>query len=244
MGSSVPLDEAIAQTGINNFKKHILETFESRKDAESHEVAIHLEYDVASNPEFYNKKNGILGFHTTPESTRKSIDTKSDPIWKEKVGKVAAAKISAIRLNSAWKATTGNKSIIKYKETIHESNWKETVGATKIQKYKETIGHAAWKDGAGKEQSRKMKEIKSDPIWKETVGKDKIQKYKETIGDPTWQETTGKEKAKKISKQRLDPVWIKANTFICPHCKRSINGKAMLNRWHNDNCRYKSDSAK
>ena len=50
MGSSVPLDEAIAQTGINNFKKHILETFESRKDAESHEVAIHLEYDVASNP--------------------------------------------------------------------------------------------------------------------------------------------------------------------------------------------------
>ena len=38
--------------------------------AEQHERELHLAHDAAKNPLFYNKKNGIIGFRTTTESTK------------------------------------------------------------------------------------------------------------------------------------------------------------------------------
>lgn len=55
MSSSKYLKEAIAEQGIENFKKEILSVWESRELANLEEIRLHTEFNVSTNPNFYNK---------------------------------------------------------------------------------------------------------------------------------------------------------------------------------------------
>jgi hypothetical protein len=65
MSSSKYLKEAIEKSNKSNFKKEILSEWETREDASLEEIKLHDEFDVAKNPEFYNKsKQKSTGFDT------------------------------------------------------------------------------------------------------------------------------------------------------------------------------------
>ena len=70
MGSSKYLNEAIQQQGKENFIKEILSTWETRELANAEEARLHVEINVAANPEYYNRANatgnGFCRFNTVP----------------------------------------------------------------------------------------------------------------------------------------------------------------------------------
>ena len=216
MGSSKYLSLALASH--SKFEKVIIEEWPTRNKAEAHEAWLHGWYNVATNPIFYNKKNGTVGFHPTAESTAKGVRTKSNPLWKKTTGKAHAECLSRIRSDPKWKATTGKNAIRKEKETKLDPTWKETVGTDQIENYKNIVNDPYWKETKGKEKAQKLSEIQNDPLWKETKGKDKIRKEKET---------------------KSSVIWIKNNTFTCEHCGLTMTGKPNYLRWHGDKCRHK-----
>jgi len=55
MGSSKYLDEAMKEIGSEHFKKEVLSTWETRKEAVQEEIRLHEYFDVARNKLFYNK---------------------------------------------------------------------------------------------------------------------------------------------------------------------------------------------
>jgi hypothetical protein len=66
MGSSRHLAKAIKEQGAENFNKQILFEFGSRQEAVEMEIALHNFFDVAVNPNFYNKsKQKTSGFDTS-----------------------------------------------------------------------------------------------------------------------------------------------------------------------------------
>ena len=75
----------------NNYSYKILEIFDDRNKANTHEIELHKKYNVAINPEFYNKANAIsAGFDTSNRVTVIDIDgkyisiSKDDPRWTNK----------------------------------------------------------------------------------------------------------------------------------------------------------------
>lgn len=64
MSSSKDLKEEITKYGIQNFKKEILNVFETRDLALFDEIKLHIDFDVDINPNFYNKaKQTSHGFN-------------------------------------------------------------------------------------------------------------------------------------------------------------------------------------
>ena len=81
MGSSKILNEAM---GIEpeDFVKTIIDTFPTRKNANSNEQWLHEYYDVARNPEFYNRCIAPMGFcasgkHVSDSTKKKMSEAKS-----------------------------------------------------------------------------------------------------------------------------------------------------------------------
>ena len=63
MGSSKYLTEDIEKEGKSNFNKIILKRFQTREDAVQYEIDMHNEFEVASNPLFFNRtKQTVVGF--------------------------------------------------------------------------------------------------------------------------------------------------------------------------------------
>lgn len=84
MGSSKYLTEDIRQESLANFTKEILSLFETRVEAINEEIRLHNLYDVAKNPEYYNKaKQTSTGFDTTGTTgtrTPESIQRQSESL--------------------------------------------------------------------------------------------------------------------------------------------------------------------
>ena len=80
MGSSKYLSEDIQSRGVDDFTKTILCTFDSREEAECHEVELHEELDVQNHKLFYNRYNARREFSWAgqqhSEETRKVIREK------------------------------------------------------------------------------------------------------------------------------------------------------------------------
>lgn len=239
MGSSSSLCEDIELHGLANFQKIILQEFNSREEAEIHENALHIEHNAASNPLFYNKKNGVIGFHVTDESTSNMIKTKSSKEWKETKGKAADQKHKETINDPLWKATTRKQIIKKYKETVNDPQWKETVGEDRRRKNSEIRNDPNWKETSGINRNKNHKDTLNDPQWKETTGKEQRRKQKETVNDSLWKDTKGKERNITHKATIRNPDWIKANTFVCPHCKKSMVGRGNFVRYHGDKCKIR-----
>ena len=215
LGSSPLLEEDIKLYGTGNFEKIIIAEFDSRDEAEIHENALHISHNAAANPIFYNRKNGTIGFHSTPESIRNRKETMNDP---------------------KWKAVRGKEQSRKHKETVANPIWLEITGNKVSQKHKATVNDPEWKATKGKEVTRKHKETVNNTQWKKTIGREQSRKHKETVANPEWKATKGKEAIRKQLVTKADPDYIKANTFVCPYCRRSIKGKGNFNKWHGDKC--------
>ena len=250
MGSSNYLNEAIAQNGLQSFQKHIIkDDFTSREAAESHENMIHNELNAAKDPEFYNKKNGTIGFNPSVESEMKRRKTVNDPAWKATIGKAKGRRITETKSStewrqtigksqgqklvsvfndSAWLASKGKAKSKKLIEVFNDPTWLATTGKEKSQKHRATVNDPNWKNTVGKLAKEKEKETKSSTNYKETTGKIQIAKYKETVTDPTWLATTGKDKITKQLATKSSDEYISKHTVICPHCNRSILGKGNL----------------
>ena len=164
-GTSVPLEKDILNDGIENFEKIIIAEFSSRDAASAHENQLHLGHSAAKNPLFYNKKNGIIGFRATPESTLLQKETINNPIWKELIGK---------------------DQIKKHKETINSTAWKKSKGNDALRKQIETVNNPIWKATKGKEKVRKMLKTQSSTTWQETIGKEKHHKISAIQHDSDW----------------------------------------------------------
>jgi hypothetical protein len=67
MGSSYHLQYDIKHQDKNDFKKEIIKEWDTQDKAMLHESRLHKEFDVAHNPEYYNRLNSKKGF------TRNSI---------------------------------------------------------------------------------------------------------------------------------------------------------------------------
>ena len=66
MGSSKYLNVAMKENGKENFKKEILSTWKTRKEAMQEEIRLHEDFDVAKSKTFYNKaKQTSTGFDVT-----------------------------------------------------------------------------------------------------------------------------------------------------------------------------------
>jgi len=66
MGSSKYLDMSMKEIGQENFRKEILSTWSTRKEALQEEIRLHNYFDVAVNESFYNKsKQTSTGFDRT-----------------------------------------------------------------------------------------------------------------------------------------------------------------------------------
>jgi len=64
-GSSKYLKHSLEEIGYHNFKKEILSVWETREEANNEEIRLHQLYNVAQNPNFYNKsKAASNGFCT------------------------------------------------------------------------------------------------------------------------------------------------------------------------------------
>jgi hypothetical protein len=239
MGSSSFLKESINEAGIDNFEKIIIAEFSSRDEAELHENTLHIEHNAAKNPLFYNKKNGTVGFHVTNESIANTTATLNDPNWKETIGKERRRKIIETLNDPIWKETKGQDRNNKHRNTIRTPTWQAITGVAQSQNQKETKADTNWKETKGRVRNNKHKTTLNDPTWKETKGHVRRDKVKATLNDSIWKETKGKEQTRKMKEAKADPVWIAANTFVCPHCNRSIRTRGMFNKWHNDNCKLK-----
>ena len=140
----------------------------------------------AKTQETVLRKYGVKNAWQRPENQAKidmkkrgeSISkTKSDPVWKETIGKAAILKqVSAV--DQVAKS-------LKITETKSDPIWKETIG---------------------KETGRKLSAIMCDPVWKETTGKraralqlantDQIQKGNKVSAmrnNPEWQAVNHKQ---------------------------------------------------
>lgn len=260
MGSSELLTEDIVLIGQEHFTKIILETFDSREEAEMHERNLHIEYEVHVNDQFYNRKLGQVGFHVTDESVANMTATKNSEKWKETIGKEAGKKISDLRNDTTWKESIGKLAIDRYRKTVNDPEWLMTKGKERSAKMKAVKADPSWKEEVGVPAVKKMMALRATDKWQEEVGIPAIAQFIETTNDPAWLATTGKAKAQKIRAKRLDPdwkatvgkaalekhrktkanpTWIKNNTFVCEHCEKSMVGKANYVRWHGDKCKFK-----
>lgn len=72
--SSSKLIKKLYKEKPQEFKKKILKTFDTRKEAMEWEIYLHNTYDVGRNPSFYNKaKQTSIGFDTSGGTTSKRI---------------------------------------------------------------------------------------------------------------------------------------------------------------------------
>lgn len=85
METSKYLDKAMKTEGIINFNKEILSLWNTRKEAVQEEIRVHELFDVAVNPNYYNRsKQKAVGFDVTgcDAHTR-------EPMGKKNIGMVS-----------------------------------------------------------------------------------------------------------------------------------------------------------
>jgi len=68
-GSSRYVDEALLETPMELWVKTIINTFDTREEAMLDEIELHDLYDVAANPDFYNKAKATSTGFTTSGTT-------------------------------------------------------------------------------------------------------------------------------------------------------------------------------
>lgn len=86
-GSSKAVDEELLITPVKYWNKLILKIFKTRQQAVKHEIELHSKFNVAVNPQFYNKaKQTATGFDRS--GTTMSSETK-DKISKANKGETS-----------------------------------------------------------------------------------------------------------------------------------------------------------
>jgi hypothetical protein len=127
--SSKYLKEALEEIGHNNFKKEILSTWDTRKLANKEEARLHELYDVAVNPEFYNKSKAISSSFCTEGMVtvinKKTGDREFVSIEESK-DKLKYKKIHFDKVNVTDKIT-GKKHRVSKEEYKNNPNLEHTV---------------------------------------------------------------------------------------------------------------------
>jgi hypothetical protein len=93
-----------------NYQYQILETFDTRKEASLMEIDLHKYFDVARNPNFYNKvkaKVNSVGYISTG---RKHTDTDRAKMSEQRKGKPFSKEV---------KRNRSNKVVCKFKHDVH-----------------------------------------------------------------------------------------------------------------------------
>lgn len=164
---------------------------------------------------------------------------RTDPAWKETVGRKAFEKMQRTINSSEWKETVGKEKAKKISDIQTDNEWKNTVGREKSQKVKETVNALEWKETIGKEKAKKISKTKNSDEWKNTIGEERSKKMKMLYQDNTWLETTGKNTSDKISAIRNDESWIQRNSKTCKYCNKTMQ-VSNYSRWHGEKCKEKS----
>ena len=121
MGSSKYLTEDINNNGKQNYNKIILKRFDSREDASKYEILMHEQFDVASNPIFFNKaKQKSIGFACGPGEL--------NPFYGRKHTEEYKKKLSALLRTKDCRSKTPNFGLVhtdetKFKMSLKRKEW-------------------------------------------------------------------------------------------------------------------------
>jgi len=121
MGSSKYLTEDIEKTGRQHYNKIILKRFDNREDALNYEIEMHEQFDVASNPLFFNKaKQKTTGFACGPGELNPFYGKKHTDEYKQ--------RLSALLKTKDCRSKTPNFGLIhteeaKLKMSLKRKEW-------------------------------------------------------------------------------------------------------------------------
>lgn len=241
LSSSKIIKDIIKTYGKSSFKKEILNTFSSREDAVENEIFLHKKFDVATNERFFNKAvQTSTGFDTT------GIPVNHSPEVKKEISKKAKE-----RYENGFTITLTEEQKIKQKQAIKDY-YKENDHHTKGKSYEEIMGEEKAKElRKSKIENNPMKNKEyRDKISKGNKGKKRSIEIKEKLSKLI--PITDGIKNKRISPEFLNDFlkngWWKGSTqkpeqkFKCIHCGKETT-KGNLNRWHNDNCKFKENES-
>jgi hypothetical protein len=192
---------------------------------------------VRSNPEWKD----TVGKEATRKATGARNKTMSNPEWKDTVGKESTRKRLETMSNEEWKETVGKRRNSKAASSISKKRldpeWKDTVGKESTRKRLETVKDPSWQETVGAAAREKISKTRSDPNWKETIGKEAKEKELRTKSSTDWKNTVGKQAAIKCGETQKSNEWKLENHKVCPYCFKGPFAPGMFSRWHDKNCK-------
>jgi len=224
-----------------------------------YEAFLHQYFNVIIHNNFWNESNQTpFGFDTTGrKASKSSIDKMLDS--RRKIGlKQIAKKDKATKSDPLWKETIGKQQKKNEKITKSDPLWKETVLVEQMKKRKESIGEDGFKL-IGKKVSDYHKtrelilcEYCNNEFDYMNYGKyhgekckchpNYIEQKKETIICPFCNKL-GTNRASMyqwhFDNCKKNPNYIEKLKEIieCPKCGLKSTNKSIMKRWHFDNCR-------
>ncbi len=198
------------ENGTVNLTKEILAIWGDRKLAVEHEMKLHEHFEVALNPQFWNKaKQKTTGFDTTGIPSPMRGKTHSEEANKKNrqahLGKPSAnkgIKLSAERIEALRKINLGRPSANKGKKVSEEVKNK-----TKPTWFK--AGSTPWNRGI--------------PALPNVIEAARLANLGKKHTDYT----------KEL--KRIKMTGYVYNIVTCPHCN-TTGGETSMKRWHFDNC--------
>jgi len=214
MGSSKSLDEVMNKTP-ETFTKIIIDTFTTREIANSNEQWLHETYDVARNPEFYNRCISPMGFCM---SGREHSDSTKKKISESSKGKTQSAearkKMSDSQRGRKHSPETRKKMSDSQRGRKHSPETRKKMSVAQSGEKHSQYGKVPWNKGIPQtEETKKKISIAQSGEKHHNYGKPRSAEALENMSGPRGPQ-------KKIT---------------CPHCLQ-IGGGSMMKRWHLNNC--------
>lgn len=207
MSSSKHLKRAIEEYGEDNFYKDIVEVFSTREQANKMEEDFLMSVDARNNPDFYNRTNGDKDWCTFGTTITEE----------HKQTLIVATK-------ARWENGEMQGSIDSTKKRWAEGKMENTRLA------------AAKFCGTGnvrlKGDDRTDAQLANDKVFKPRTEEQNKNQRKIMLENNPFK---GKHHSIEM-KKHLSEIALKREKEECVHCGKVV-GKAMLKRWHGDNCK-------
>lgn len=151
-GSSKYIPKDVKDTHI----KTMLKEFSTREDAVSHEILLHNKYNVAVNPEFYNRaKQTATGFDTQGTTLTEEHKQKCSVALKGRYVSDSTRKLIAERMsNRVVSDATKEKSSVTWKAKVANGYVNPRTGVTLSEDTKQKISNSNKGKSIGTKNSR------------------------------------------------------------------------------------------
>jgi hypothetical protein len=213
-----------------NYLYKVVSIFDNKDDALNFEIRLHLKFNVAKNPKFYNKANAtstsfsITGTELSQETKKKMSEARRGRVVSDETKLKLSKSHIGIKHTDETKLKL-SKSHIGNKNNLGKKRSEES----KKKSSESHKGQIPWNknknDIYSEESKRKMSDAKKNMTQEQ---KDKMYAWKK--GKPLPEST-------KIKLRRPQ------EKVKCPHCEK-IGGISAMKQSHFDNCKWRLDNEK